>query len=760
MRKPANTSNPATNPVTTNGRSEAVSVIAARASHSDRLNLIESIYDFVNENLIQHVVTLLSTADDSLNARLEACDNNEDEMRYLALQRFIVAERDNFNRHFFIALNEHLKPGTRTVEFNENEMALVSEEEMEEMVATTTMHAHAIGQYGDDINHLEVRLEYLEITSDGIIEKESLNPKKLANAFLVALKEFNLTSKDRLELFSMFDAEVTPKLGSMYKAINAMLINAGVMPKIVLKNVREDELADSSEVETREANYYDPQANPANNFIPRTPQDMAYLANQFMQGDFIPSENAIGLPESFTKPISTCEADGKNYYARKDVIRALSQLQNQIVKKDKQQQQISTDEIKQSLFTEMGKQGGGIITKQVNVLDERSIDFVGMMFDAITHDPSLSNIIKNLLLRLQIPVIKVAMSDSELFQKDTHPTRDVLDLISEAGKGVTEESDHIYENLGDIVDGVLEDYDVDIDSFNTAADALRKLIETEQSIAQKNEKHEQKEIMVAHARDVVVNEIKHIAGHKNIPPNVAPLMTKSWPSLMVNRYIRYGTDSWPWLESVMLMKLMIKCLQPIRSNGQWRTVWSNHLSLVDAVKDELETTKQDKQTITEQVEELKNTFIDLLDAYGYQLTEDDDLAPDSEEEIANAGIPGAGVFAANDPVEEETEKLYAVEIEEIARLAQEKLGQLPSNVHPGVWFEIFNGEDEVIRRLKLSVILTGVAKLVFVDRKGVKVIEKDAADFAAELSNEQSRFIADHSTFEHALGQVIHSIAA
>jgi hypothetical protein len=110
--------------------------------------------------------------------------------------------------------------------------------------------------------------------------------------------------------------------------------------------------------------------------------------------------------------------------------------------------------------------------------------------------------------------------------------------------------------------------------------------------------------------------------------------------------------------------------------------------------------------------------------------------------------------AAND------DNVQTTDLEEVARLAQEKLGQLPSMVHPGVWFEIYNGDDKAVRRLKLSVILTGIAKLVFVDRKGIKVIEKDAADFAAELTSEKSRFIADHSTFEHALGQVIHCIAA
>ena len=177
------------------------------------------------------------------------------------------------------------------------------------------------------------------------------------------------------------------------------------------------------------------------------------------------------------------------------------------------------------------------------------------------------------------------------------------------------------------------------------------------------------------------------------------------------------------------------------------------MALIEAVSDELNTSKQDKATISDQIETLKDTFLELLDAYGYKLT--DNAKPDTV--TADEHIPGHNIPAANDASDDEQRVL---ELAEIARLAQEKINQLPSMVHPGVWFEIYNGEDKAVRRLKLSVILTGIAKLVFVDRKGIKVIEKDAADFATELTSEKSRFIADHSTFEHALGQVIHSIAA
>lgn len=87
-----------------------------------------------------------------------------------------------------------------------------------------------------------------------------------------------------------------------------------------------------------------------------------------------------------------------------------------------------------------------------------------------------------------------------------------------------------------------------------------------------------------------------------------------------------------------------------------------------------------------------------------------------------------------------------------------QISRLPSDVKQGVWFEIYNGEDKALRRVKLSVILFDEAKLVFVDRHGNQVIEKFANEFVDELNENKSRIIADHSIFNHALGQIINSI--
>lgn len=143
--------------------------------------------------------------------------------------------------------------------------------------------------------------------------------------------------------------------------------------------------------------------------------------------------------------------------------------------------------------------------------------------------------------------------------------------------------------------------------------------------------------------------------------------------------------------------------------------------------------------------ELKSYFLQMIDGYDFKVV---------DEKENNISEEPVGETSA-DTTEDELEH-----VKQQTNIAREKLAKLTSSTKPGVWYEIYNGEDKAVRRLKLSVILTDAAKLIFVDRKGVKIIEKDAEEFAKELEENRSRILADHSTFDHALANVITALAA
>ena len=169
------------------------------------------------------------------------------------------------------------------------------------------------------------------------------------------------------------------------------------------------------------------------------------------------------------------------------------------------------------------------------------------------------------------------------------------------------------------------------------------------------------------------------------------------------------------------------------------------MALLQAVNDELYDTQQDKSDIANQVAELKSCFLQMIDEYGFKVVDGNDK--EMSKEALNE--------TSTDTTEDELEQ-----VQQQTKIARQKLAQLTSSTKPGVWYEIYNGEGKAVRRLKLSVILTDAAQLIFVDRKGVKVIEKDAEEFAKELEENRSRILADHSTFDHALGNVISALAA
>jgi hypothetical protein len=711
--------------------------------------IADQAFSCVNEHLKVLINQMVNSADKKLFDLAEKAKSDEEQMKYMDCTRIFQTEKNDISYHFFENLNNSLsltESKVNTTSSDNEELRLVEQDEMEEMVAITTMHAKAMNLFGEEVSHLEARLEYLELMCEKSIDKESLDPKHICEIFQKTIENAEIAIDVKLVFYKLFDQEVCSKLGVMYKTINQIFIDNDVLPEIILNTTKQEEIEeDEDKVSTQVASYYDPAKKVATDFIPRSNKDFSHIVNEFMSGEMTISGEELQLPESFLRTPTQQDIEGKNCYQRKEVLKALSTLQRKITSSQKAPESLTPEQIKQELIADISKEHGGIIDKQVNLLDERSMDFVGMMFSAIATDDTVSDIMTNLIYQLQIPVMKVAMIDRSLFETETHPARATVDLLTSAGMGINLKEDRIYNELEEIVDHILEKFDIDIVTFEKAVDDLENIIKKEEQLTTETERQQQKQILQEHARNIVISQLKMVSCEKQIPNDIRPLVLKHWSTLMLNRYIRHGRNSEQWVQSVLLLKLLLKCIQPIKYNSQYKILKKNHMALLQAVNDELYTTKQDKNDIAKQMAELKSYFSQMIDDYGFKV------------------VDGNKNSISEEPVDETSADTTEDELEHVKQqtnIAREKLAKLTSSTKPGVWYEIYNGEDKAVRRLKLSVILTDAAKLIFVDRKGVKIIEKDAEEFAKELEENRSRILADHSTFDHALANVISALAA
>jgi len=775
---------------------------SGQAAKSNLKQLISQIAGCLNEELSELIGRLFDGADDMLFQLAENADSNEDQNEYFDTMRMLRIERKNIGQNFAENIKTHLQTrkneNNQSTDFEEEELSLVDQDEMEELVAVSAMHSKAMNLYGEAVGHLEARIEFLSLKSPGLFDKDALAPKNICDSFKDALCSIELSTNNKLVLYKLFDQEVILHLEPLYKKLNQIFIDQGVLPQIKLGDSADKKTAQRNTVSAQTEQPQETDAVYLENPTYNAGQASTYsynngmggaggnvngnshgtqisgasnnstlngatvtgssnqqaLVNQFISGELTAS--GPGIPASFTTKNNSPSRNGMQYYDRRDVMNALSSLQQNVAQSSAPIEQIDAADFKRALLADMGSRSGGAVTKQVNLVDEKTIDFIEMLFDAIIEDSSISAAVTNLLLRLQIPVIKVAMLDKDFFANGEHPCRTTLNLIAYLGRGLSNTDDNLFNKLNSVVEALLNDFDIDINSFENASNRLEEIELEELQITSEKEKTTQKIALQTHAREVVLAELQYHVMNKVLPKIAQKLILKFWSTLMFHRYIKFGKSSDDWKESVSTVNRLIQLLQPIESSQAYNQLSTEKDEILDSIHNSLLETKQNPVDIEA---EINNVFLDF-----------ENTLQNSQYNPSNMNDNGTYFTSVEDSEIETDDLLFEPTLEfeeEIVdplqdqiNSAREKIANLPHEVRPGVWFKVFNGDDSAARRVKLSVIIMEEAKLVFVDRMGIKVIEKDAAEFTNELSSETSQIIADHSAFDHALGMVINSLSA
>ncbi len=91
-----------------------------------------------------------------------------------------------------------------------------------------------------------------------------------------------------------------------------------------------------------------------------------------------------------------------------------------------------------------------VAEKATRQIDKLTIELVGMLFDRIHTDKHLPAEIKTALSRLQFPIMKVALADSELFVSPVQPARRLMDRIASTGIGWRPEGDENVRYLSEV----------------------------------------------------------------------------------------------------------------------------------------------------------------------------------------------------------------------------------------------------------------------------------------------------------------------
>ena len=755
--------------------------LSQRQPAPDRLGeLIKLVRGISLKRINALVGTLFENVDDALFDLAERAGSNAvqteffDGMREIRRKRHLVERL--FHEQASNAFNDFADGRSRASASDaqmptapNSGLALVDDLELEESLAVSSMTAKAENRLQRTLYQVNQRLSV--IIGGGKVDDSNnpIGPAALANAFRVAVREFEVNVQVKLIVFKLFERYVVAGLESVYDEVNIELIRAGVLPQV-------------RHVAPRNA------AGPASAMLPGVMPGAEMAADQLAPGapyrgqelhDPLQAEvyhTLRALLAGRHGAMRYAEPAGGGFSAT-DLLSALTLLQGTTsapaVRNDVEPLDAAqiVQQIKRELLDQVGRLSGDAKDKRVSSADEDTIDLVGMLFEYILQDRNLPAQMQALIGRLQIPYLKVAILDRHLFAQKVHPARQLLDLLADAGKGWSEESDRdrrLYDRVKTTVESVLRDFDDDVGVFQRELDALgefthqnRKRADLAEQRAAEATRGREK---LASARRRAAREILSRIAERDLPPIVHGVLSRPWANYLVLTLLRQGEDSDEWRNALRFTDEFIWSAQP--------KTGANDIARLRALLPPLEKAlRHGLTTVAYHEADMRKLLADLAQFYDRVLAGQKLETKTVEEVVREFAVPLPGPATAQEgspenlPVAAPATQSPVEEIVLDGGLADTEAEERPASdddehvrtvkaIKPGVWIEFLddNGQPE---RAKLSWISPISGKYLFVNRRGLKVCDKTVAAFAAELREGTTTILEEVPLFDRALDAIV-----
>lgn len=517
-----------------------------RALHTGLLPLREQARLFLQQAL----QGVFDAADDSLFEMAERAATNAEQqalfesMRIVRLQRQGVEQRmlEGLDQAFGdIAAERHrafvdvLPAGVLT---------LLGNDELEESVAVKTMVMRSLSENGEAFSHLQQRMQALL----GLPLTEDNNPlaaRLLCTLILDALRPLGLSIQVRLLLLKLYEKHLLKDVGSLYDELNEQLIAAGILPNLLQSTPRPAARARSSaQAPTESAAQEAPAA---------VLGQLRELLGQAQGGAPVP-EDAVPVTQS-------------------DLTRLLSFLQRQ------PPSAATGGNLRQQLDALLARASANSSRPRViGKLDEDVITLVSMLFEKVLDDESLPGPMKEPIGSLQVPLLKAAILDQQLFGEQAHPARQLLNEVTVAARGsedlaglqrdrLLHKIEQVAQRLRDeftddprVFADILEDFSLfNASEHKRAALLEQRLLEAEEARALRERARQQVDKLLS----------ERLQG-LTLPAAIVQVLERGWGGLLQLILLREGDGTAEWNQTLATLDELLERVAPLRTPEQAR----------------------------------------------------------------------------------------------------------------------------------------------------------------------------------------------
>jgi hypothetical protein len=713
-----------------------------------------SIQTYTVSSLMELLQGMFDGIDDSFFELANGARSNNEQNRFFEAMREIRIKRRGIEHHFQHALStlfhtppmlNHTKQQDSLEDINADTLSLVQEDSLEAHLASHTMITKARANFQGQLLQIQTRMTSIYDNATQENPVNPIDPEFICKGFTEACADLDIDIREKLIVYKQFDRFVMSNLGEVYDNANKQLIKAGIIPQLKHTGKKHKVTPKSSNVSTSPIDIND---TPIQGAQSRTTNGIELFTQ-------LQSLLASVRQQTGTSSTSLTPSGNTQFVADSDLMLILSTLQEQIPHQaldDNTPTIINIREVLTNLLEQENKTSGK--QSALNQVDEDLINLVSMLFEFILDDYNLSAPIQVLISRLQIPILKVVIKEKSFFGKSNHPARKFLNALAKAGIGWNDASekqkDKLYEQIYSAVHHVLDHFDGDIQIFEELYQKFSVFISKEEHkakiVEQRTKESEKGRVKSNKAQQAVEEIIKSKLNSNDIPSSAQEIIQNGWSRVMFLAYLKDGKEH-HWQQTITTLEQLIWCLKP-HSEDSERQRWVRTVpSLLKEIKSGLQEVSYNAARLDETMSELKKTLTMVFKQQPHS------AATKSESIEARKAETGSSRTTKNtDTIEIEKIAIQKqVEIEDSA-IAQHLLKV--DAIETGSWieFSLVNGSKF---RCKLSTKIDEADCLIFVNRMGLKVVEKTRRELALDMRRGRVNILEQGLLVDRAMNSVM-----
>ena len=629
-------------------------------------------------------------------------------------------------------------------------LELVGEDDLEETLKFRAVAAKLRRFCDEELAALDQRIGVLLGDANLEAERNPFGPEAISDAYQLACRAFEAPPKARVVLLKLFDDHVVDQVRPIYKEVNALLVQHGILPKIRYGVTKKAD--DRSESDAEEKH---PAAPAAAAETPGEQNLFAMLQNLVGQGGgvgaalppgaiVLQGAELLGSLTRLQKGDASVIPGGVSAAAAAGTANVLHEL-------------------KASSF------GAGL-----GQMDATTLDIVAMLFDQLFDDPNIPAALKGLIGRLQIPMLKIAIADKSFFARKTHPARQLLDTFGEVALRLPADfgsESPTFMHIEAIVQHLLDNFQEDVAIFDAVREQLKGVVaeadkQVEAETRAVTERVAQTENLSV-AKTAAEEEVKIRVQAHAIPGPVLEFLVEQWLRLLLLVHAKSGRASAEWKDAVEAMDQLIWSVEPKGTPEDRRKLAALVPGLVKRLVAGMSVLGTEAAVRERFFGELMKYHTHGLEAKAAEKPAEkpeprravDFTAP---VKIKNPYGPGEVEVASLDftaqPVDPKKRAAAKAAIQ--SSLAVDP----PEKMEPGAWVE-FKPKEGGAGQRKARVLFVSPKKTryLFADRRGQDIVELSRAEIVRRLrSGEAVRLDGEpeQPLFDRIMGGLVHKLRA